>query len=260
MKKNIRMILAATLLLMCGNVLATDVTLPAGTYYFDFTAVTGTVGQVQVFNDAGNGKRYNTSTAYSTSDITFESSNPLNTGLSQSNYKTYYKSGDIEYLVVSIAYGITIGDNYNFLCYNDGSDHWWSYSATSIRDLGTNQYVCVVTSSGYAWQTSGTLPSTTPSLTIAAGANGSLGECTAGETTISGTTEIEAGTSVHLIADADDDYSFYGWVRADGSVASTLADYVFSMPSSSLSLTATFYADNTDPSISGCEGCFKIKP
>lgn len=260
MKTNIRMILAATLLLMCGNVLATDVTLPAGTYYFDFTAVTGTVGQVQVFNDAGNGKRYNTSTAYSTSDITFESSNPLNTGLMQSNYKTYYKSGDIEYLVVSIAYGITIGDNYNFLCYNDGSDHWWRYSATSITDLGTNQYVCVVTSSGFSWQTSGSIPATTPILTFIAGPNGTIDTHTAGGSNISSGDEVAEGTSVHLVANPEDDYSFYGWVRADGSVASTLADYVFSMPSSSLSLTATFYSNNTDPSISGCEGCFKRKP
>ena len=167
------------------------------------------------------------------------------------------------YLVLTLTNAVTISDSNEFLHYQNTSNvwsSWWKWSDANLTNLGTNEYLCVVTSSGYAWQTSGTLPSTTPTLTIAAGANGTLGACTAGGSAISGTTEIEAGTSVHLIANANTDYSFYGWVRADGSVASTLADYVFSMPSSSLSLTATFYSDNTDPSISGCDGCFRIEP
>lgn len=248
MKKNIKMILAATLLLMCGNVLATDVTLPAGTYYFDFTSLD--IKAVEVFNNATE------------SYVSFDGTNPLNAGITKSSYKQYQKSG-MTYLVLTLTNAVTISDSNDFLQYQNTSNvwsSWWKWSRTNLTDLGTNEYLCVVTSDGFAWQTSGPIPSTTPRLTIAAGANGTLGACTAGGTAISGTAEITAGTSVHLIANADNDYSFYGWVRADGSVASTLADYVFSMPSSSLSLTATFYSNNTDPSISGCEGCFKRKP
>ena len=248
MKKNIRMILAATLLLMCGKVLATNVTLPAGTYYFDFTNVD--IKEVEVFNNA------------SSSAVSFDGSNPLNDGITQASYKQYQKSG-MTYLVLTLTSSVTIDSSNDFMHYQNTSNQWsswWKWSSTNLTDLGTNEYLCVVTSDGFAWQTTGTIPSTTPRLTIAAGANGSLGACTAGGSAISGTTEIEPGTSVHLIANADGDYSFYGWVRADGSVASTLADYVFSMPSSSLSLTATFYSDNTDPSISGCDGCFRIEP
>lgn len=248
MKKNIRMILAATLLLMCGNVLATDVTLPAGTYYFDFTGLD--IKEVEVFNNA------------SSSAVSFDGSNPLNDGITQASYKQYQKSG-MTYLVLTLTNDVTISDSNDFMHYQNTSNvwsSWWKWSNANLTDLGTNEYLCKVTESGFAWQTSGSIPSTTPRLTIAAAANGTLGTCTAGGSTISGTKEIAAGTSVHLIANPNDDYSFYGWVRADGSVASTLADYVFSMPSSSLSLTATFYADNTDPSISGCEGCFKVAP
>lgn len=248
MKKNIRMMFAATLLLMCGKVLATDVTLPAGTYYFDFTSVD--IKEVEVFNNA------------SSSAVSFDGSNPLNAGITQAQYKQYQKSG-MTYLVLTLTSSVTIDSSNDFMHYQNTSNQWspwWKWSRTNLTDLGTNEYLCVVTSDGFAWQTTGSIPSTTPRLTIAAGANGTLGACTAGGSAISGTTEIEAGTSVHLIANADNDYSFYGWVRADGSVASTLADYVFSMPSSSLSLTATFYSNNTDPSISGCEGCFKRKP
>lgn len=243
------MILAATLLLMCGNVLATDVTLPAGTYYFDFTSLD--IKAVEVFNNATE------------SYVSFDGTNPLNAGITKSSYKQYQKSG-MTYLVLTLTNAVTISDSNDFLQYQNTSNvwsSWWKWSDSYLTDLtGNNEYYCKVTSSGFAWQTSGTLPSTTPRLTIAAGVNGTLGACTAGGSAISGTKEITAGTSVHLVANPDANYSFYGWVRADGSVASTLADYVFSMPSSSLSLTATFYSDNTDPSISGCEGCFKIKP
>lgn len=248
MKKNIRMFVAAALLLMCGKVLADNVTLPAGTYYFDFTGLD--IKAVEVFNNATE------------SYVQFDGSNPLNAGITKSSYKQYQKEG-MTYLVITLSNEVTKDNGNDFLHYQNTSNlwsSWWKWSNANLTDLGTNEYLCKVTESGFAWQTSGSIPSTTPRLTIAASANGTLGTCTAGGSTISGTTEIAAGTSVSLIATPAANYSFLGWVRSDGSVASTLTNYVFTMPSSSLSLTATFYADNTDPSISGCEGCFKITP
>lgn len=247
MKKNIRMMFAATLLLLtCGKIWATDVTLLAGTYYFDFTGASGTVQQVQVFNG--------------TTSISLDSSNPLNDGITQSG-NNFFKSG-ITYLVITLSENVTKGDNIDFMQYYDGSKWhgWWKWSSASLTDLGTNEYYCKVNDSGFTWQTSGPLPTTTPKLYYTAGVNGTINTHTAGGSEVSSGAEVTEGTSVHLVANPNNDYSFYGWVRADGSVASTLADYVFSMPSSSLSLTATFYSDNTDPSISGCEGCFKIEP
>lgn len=259
MKKNIKMFVAATLLLMCGNVLATDVTLPAGKYYFDLTGVTA--NQIQVFNNLTSGYRKNTSTSMSWSDLGFDSSDPLNAGISQSSNCVFTKTG-MTYLVLTLAYDMTISNSNNFLQFYDGSSWrgWYVWSDANLTNLGTNEYLCVVTSSGFSWQTSGSIPATTPILTFTAGPNGTIDTHTAGGSNISSGDEVAEGTNVHLVANPDDDYSFYGWVRADGSVASTLADYVFSMPSSSLSLTATFYSDNTDPSISGCEGCFRIEP
>lgn len=262
MKKNIRMFLAATLLLMCGNVLA-DSSMPGGTYYFDFTDCTGdnAVRYVEIFNGMG-----------SHVSIVSSATCAVNTGVTKvvGSDKQFSNSGnDFTYLCVTLD-GNQSTNQTVFIQYQTPGGSWknWAnYSTPSPVSGESNVYLCKVSYSEgnctYSWHT-GTLPSnicsSTPSLTIAAGANGTLGACTAGGTAISGTTEIEAGTSVHLIADPNDDYSFYGWVRADGSVASTLADYVFSMPSSSLSLTATFYSDNTDPSISGCDGCFRIEP
>lgn len=259
MKTNTKTIFFAALMLLSSNAWADNVDIPAGTYYFDLTEVTA--NQIQVFNNLTSGFRKNTSTSMSWSDLGFDSSDPLNAGISQSSNCVFTKTG-MTYLVLTLAYDMTISNSNNFLQYYDGSSWhgWWVWSSTNLTDLGSHEYLCKVTSSGFAWQTSGTLPSTTPRLTIAAGVNGTLGACTAGGSAISGTTEITAGTSVHLVANPDANYSFYGWVRADGSVASTLADYVFSMPSSSLSLTATFYSDNTDPSIGGCDGCFRIAP
>lgn len=247
MKKNIRMFLAAALLLMCGKVLATDVTLPAGTYYFDFTGASGTVQQVQVFNG--------------TTSISLDSSNPLNDGITQSG-NNFYKSG-ITYLVITLSENTTKGSDQDFLQYYTGSNPWhgwWKWSSASLTNLGTNEYYCKVDDSGFTWQTSGPLPSATPKLYYTAGANGTIDTHTAGGSNISSGDEVAEGRSVNLVAVPSSGYSFYGWVRPDGSVASTLANYVFSMPSSSLSLTATFYSDNTDPSISGCDGCFRIEP
>lgn len=247
MKTNIKTIFFAALMLLSSNAWADNVTLPAGKYYFDFSDAGETVSQVQIL--------------IPTNKMSLDGSNPLNTGITQSS-DNFSKSG-ITCLVITISGEVSNGTDQNFMQYYYGSGWrgWFKWSISNLTDLtGNNEYYCKVTSSGFEWQTSGPLPSATPKLYYTAGANGTIDTHTAGGSEVSSGAEVTEGTSVHLVANPDDDYSFYGWVRADGSVASTLADYVFSMPSSSLSLTATFYSNNTDPSISGCEGCFKRKP
>lgn len=265
MKKNIKLVLVAIATLIAGNVWGGDVVLPAGTYYFDLTNVSAR--QIDVFNDLNNAKHNDDiSISMQWSDLSFDSSNPLNSGVTQTNSKTFYKNSGLTYFVVSLAYDMKIGDNYNFLQYKNMSDQdqgWRAYSQTNLKNLGTEdnkQYVCIVYSDRYEWQTSGTIPSGTPVLTFKAGSNGGISTHTAGGSNISSPAPVTEGTSVNLVATPDTGYSFYGWVRSDGSVASTLANYVFSMPYSSLDLTATFYSDSTDPVISGCSGCFRVAP
>lgn len=247
MKTNIKTIFFAALMLLSSNAWADIVTLPAGKYYFDFSDAGETVSQVQIL--------------ISTSKMSLDDSNPLNTGITQSG-DNFSKSG-ITCLVITISEEVSNGTDQNFMQYYYGSGWrgWWKWSRSNLTDLtGNNEYYCKVTSSGFAWQTSGPLPSATPRMYYTAGPNGTIDTHTKGGDNFSSGAEVTEGTSVNLVAVPSSGYSFYGWVRSDGSVASTLANYVFSMPSSSLSLTATFYSDNTDPGISGCEGCFRVTP
>ena len=254
MKKYIRLILITAAALLNGHILATDVTLPAGTYYFDFSEITGNVTQVEVFNNAPNGA----------SVVEFNSSEPLNAGISQNgSFKNYIKSGDIEYLVLTLNTSVTIDNSNDFLHYQTGGSSWsswWKWSSANLTDLssGGNKYLCKVTSSGFAWQTSGSIPSTTPILSFTAGANGSISTHTAGGVNINSGTAVEEGTSVRLVATPETNYAFYGWRDANGSIVSSMSNYVFSMPSTSISLTAVFVLESTDPSVEACNGCFRV--
>ena len=264
MKKNIKTFLFIAALLMSNSVWADSHTMPAGTYYFDFSACTGdnAARTVEIFNGMiKNGDEYLSLVSTATCAV--------NTGITQnsSTPKQFTNGGnDFTYMCVSLSESRTT-DDANFMQYQmpgGGWKTWKGYTTPSPVSGKTNVYLCKVSYSegqcNYTWFT-GALPSNictgTPQLTLSAGANGALGdECTYG----GGTSDVEPGTAIHLVAEPAEHYTFGGWVRADGSVASYLAEYDFTMPSTSLSLTATFYADNTDPSISGCSGCFRVAP
>jgi hypothetical protein len=266
MKKNLKTWLVVAITAISANVWGTDQIFPAGTYYFDFTEVSAC--QIDIFNNVTYGYVYGSSTSMAEADVTFDDSNALNDNVSKTRYSSYSaKEGNLTYLVLKLEKSMSIGNNIAFFQFklSGGGNTWlpsgWQkYTDKDLTNLGTDEdkkFYGKVSNTGVTWQTSGSLPSSTPKLTLSAGANGALGDdCTYG----GGTTDVTAGTSVHLVAEPDEHYTFGGWVRADGSVASYLAEYDFTMPSTSLSLTATFYADNTDPSISGCAGCFRIAP
>lgn len=246
MKKYIRLILITAAALLNGHILATDVTLPAGTYYFDFSDAGETVNQVQIL--------------IPTSKMSLDGSNPLNTGITQSG-DNFSKSG-ITCLVITISEDVSNGTDQNFMQYYNGSNWrgWWHWSSDDLTDLssGDNKYLCKVTSSGFAWQTSGSIPSTTPILSFAAGANGSISTHTAGGVNISSGAEVAEGTSVRLVAVPETNYAFYGWRDANGSIVSSMSNYIFTMPSTSISLTAVFVLESTDPSVESCNGCFRV--
>ena len=202
MKTNIKTLLFAAALMLSSSMWA-DSSMPGGTYYFDFTGCTGdnAVRYVEIFNGMG-----------SHVSIVSSATCAVNTGVTKvvGSDKQFYNSGnDFTYLCVTLDANQSTSETV-FIHYQTPSGSWksWAnYSTPSPVSGESNVYLCKVSYSEgnctYTWQT-GALPSgicsSTPSLTIAAGANGSLGECTAGETTISGTTEIEAGTSVHNLS------------------------------------------------------------
>ena len=267
LKKIYITLLALTAFLCTQNLWADQVKLPAGTYYFDFSEIVGTVMEFQVFNNAtSQGKQvdqYGTvdeSTNFQASDIVFNSSEPLNTGVTQYSWDNYQKSG-LTSLVLTLTHGIYIPQQ-NCMQYrtNDNIWHgWYQYPTTSVTDLGTHQYYCKLTSTGPVWQTSGSLPSTTPRLYFAAGDHGSVGTHTAGGVDVSSSTAVAEGTTVRLVATPEVGYAFYGWREANGSIISTASDYEFPMPSTNVSLTAVFHTESTDPVVDGCDGCFLIR-
>ena len=263
MKKNSKIVLFITALLMSNNAWA-DVTMPKGTYYFDLSALTGDnqAWEIQVFNNIN-----------SDSYIGFSSLASCNSGVSQgSNAKIYQNtSTGFNQLVLTISTAFSKGGG--FLQVRVGSSNgsttwkgWWDYTAPTAIG-GEEVYVCKVTTTGYTWGTtssdipecSGAAPSD-PVLSFSAGANGSITTHTAGGVSVSTGATVAAGTAINLVATPSSGYAFYGWVNASGEVVSESENYVFTMPSSSITLTATFYADNTDPAINGCPSCFRITP
>lgn len=267
LKKLYITLLAAAIFCCAQTAWADQITMPAGTYYFDFTEIVGTVTQFQLFNNAtSEGKQVNydgtrnESVNFQTSDVTFDSSEPLNTGVTQLTWDNYQKNTGLTYLVLTLEHGIYIPQQNCMQYQTDNSSWhgWWQYPA-SVTDLGTHQYYCKLTSTGPVWQTSGALPSTTPRVYFFAGDHGSVGTHTAGGDNIITGAAVEEGTAVNLVATPETGYAFFGWRDANGSIVSTAANYVFSMPSTNVSLTAVFYTESTDPVIEDCDGCFLIR-
>lgn len=260
MKKNLKTWLFIAALVMSNGAWA-DVTMPAGTYYFDLSALTGDnqAWEIEVFNN-------------SESYISFNSLASCNSGVSQgSNAKIYQNtSTGFNQLVLTISTSFSKGGN--FLQVRVGPSNgstswkgWFEYSAPTAIG-GEAVYVCKVTTTGYTWgTTAGDIPSCSgaaasdPILTFAPSTNGTITTATAGGEAVSSGAEVSAGTIVNLVATPDTGYAFYGW--SDGAeIVSSSANYAFTMPSSNVTLTALFYVESTDPSIIGCDGCFRVAP
>lgn len=263
MKTNIKTLLFAAALMLSSSMWG-DVTMPDGTYYFDLSALTGSnqAWEIQVFNNIN-----------SDSYISFNSGAGCNSGVSQgSNAKIYQNtSTGFNQLVLTISTSFSKGGG--FLQVRVGPSNgsttwkgWWDYTAPTAIG-GEKVYVCKVTTTGYTWgTTAGDIPSCSgavasdPILTFTAGANGAITTATKGEDPVTSGAEVAAGTSVRLVATPNTGYAFYGWQNASGDIVSSDADYTFSMPSAGISLTAIFYVESTDPSIIGCDGCFRVAP
>lgn len=262
MKTNIKTLLFAAALMLSSSMWG-DVTMPDGTYYFDLSALTGSnqAWEIEVFNNIN-----------SISYISFNSLASCNSGVSQgSNAKIYQNtSTGFNQLVLTISTSFSKGGNFLHVRVgpSNGSTDWkgwWDYTAPTAIG-GKKVYVCKVTTTGYKWGTTeGDIPSCSgavasdPILTFAPGTNGTITTATAGGKAVSSGAEVSAGTIVNLVATPDTGYAFYGW--SDGAeIVSSSANYAFTMPSSNVTLTALFYVESTDPSISGCSGCFKVAP
>lgn len=272
MKTNIKTLLFAAALMLSSSMWGADQHFPKGKYYFSFEGVSAC--QIDIFNDITNGYVDDGgSTKMAEGDLTFDSSNPLNENVNKSTYRSYSsKAGSFTYLAVELQKNMKIDNGNSFFQFKvTGSSNTWlpsgwqKYTDTNLTNLGTEEnkiFYGKVTESGIVWQKTGPIPSTTPILTFTAGANGAITTATAGgETVTSGDEDgVAAGTSVRLVATPNTGYAFYGWQNASGDIVSSDADYTFSMPSAGISLTAIFYVESTDPSIIGCDGCFRVAP
>ena len=267
MKTNIKTLLFAAALMLSSSMWA-DNTMPAGTYYFDFSACTGenAAKRVEIFNGIENNTHY--------VNLVSTSTCAANDGVTQnaSPTKQFYNGGnDFTVFCVTLDEERSTSDA-SFIQYqmaDNGWKSWADYTTPTPVSGETNIFLCKVSYSGknciYEWFT-GSLPvnicSITPILTFTAGANGTITTATAGgETVTSGDEDgVAAGTIVNLVATPNTGYAFYGWQNASGDIVSSDADYTFSMPSAGISLTAIFYVESTDPSIIGCDGCFRVAP
>ena len=262
MKTNIKTLLFAAALMLSSSMWG-DVTMPDGTYYFDLSALTGSnqAWEIEVFNNI-NSESY----------ISFNSLASCNSGVSQgSNAKIYQNtSTGFNQLVLTISTSFSKGGGFLHVRVgpSNGSTDWkgwWDYTAPTAIG-GKKVYVCKVTTTGYTWGTTeGDIPSCSgavasdPILTFAPGTNGTISTATAGGEAVSSGAEVSSGTIVNLVATPNTGYAFYGW--SDGAeIVSSSANYAFTMPSSNVTLTALFYVESTDPSIIGCDGCFRVAP
>lgn len=263
MKTNIKTLLFAAALMLSGNAWA-DVDMPDGTYYFDFSDLgTDKVFEVQVFNNIDN-----------VNYITFSSGDACNSSVSQrSNDHHIYENTSSGFIYLKLGITTAFSKGGGFIRFRYGTangstteSNWMNYK--SPTDIGEKVYVCKVTTTDYTWgTTTGDIPSCSgavasdPILTFTAGANGRITTATAGGVEVSSGDEdgVAAGTIVNLVATPNTGYAFYGW--SDGAeIVSSSANYAFTMPSSNVTLTALFYVESTDPSIIGCDGCFRVAP
>lgn len=269
MKKNLKTWLVVAIALLTSNgAWADSHTMPAGTYYFDFRACTGenAANLVEIFNGLES---------KATISLVSTATCARNTGVAQNvgTKKQFSHSGTFSVFCVTLSgtddQRTTNQSGFIQYSWNNGSNwkNWANYTDPSPVSGETNVFWCVVNYSEgnctYSWNTS-SLPSgicdDIITLNFSSGSNGSITLATAGLDTISSGATVAAGTSVNLVATPNTGYAFYCWSNASGDPVSTNANYVFSMPSSSITLTASFYADNTDPAINGCPGCFRIAP
>jgi hypothetical protein len=264
MKKNLKTVLFIAVLLLSNGAWADLVTVPAGRYYFDCHNVR--ITNIKVFGN--NGRSY----------MTFNSSGHCqNSELGRNDQAEIYPltgGESITYFYVDMT-SCTIDGGFYQVCVNGVWGSWVNYDAsgalpTSSHKLGVQDskdvYLGIVDKDGHInWSSNvADLPVcsglSNPNLTLSYGPNGTITTAKADEEYISLEQAVAVGASVHVVATPDTGYAFYGWVDGNSELMSTDADYTFLMPSSSYSLTALFYADNIDPSISGCSGCYRVSP
>lgn len=263
MKKNTKITLFITALLMSNGVWGYD--MPAGTYIFDLKTnfTTTTCKQIELFGESGHKSNL----------ATFNTSQSCNTGITVSSNSNVYTSGDLEYVYFTLSTTISsVSSTGNFYQIRLADNSWapsgWAKFGSSISPVTgyTNVFLCRIAEDGsFEWITDAAeLPSCSglagnPILQFqAADAHGSITTHTAGGEEVSSNTPVTSGSTVVLTATPAEHFRFRDWTNASGVVVSTNATYSFTI-TSSVNLTANFISD-TDPSISGCDGCFRIEP
>lgn len=263
MLKKLYITLLAAAIFCCAQTARADTQFPNGTYIFDFHNFNCT--EVNLFQPTAV-----------TDNVSFDSSHPLNAGTVNDPRTHYYRSDGASYIQYLVLRFNRVGD----IAYTNASENdqfiqvminstwtpsgsWTKFGTHTLSPVTgtTDTYLCVVGSDGtFSWSTDASLlPSTIPRVYFSAGDHGSVGTHTAGGNNISTGAAVEEGTAVNLVATPETGYAFFGWRDANGSIVSTAANYVFSMPSTNVSLTAVFYTESTDPVIEDCDGCFLIR-
>jgi hypothetical protein len=265
MKKNTKITLFITALLMSNSMWGYD--LPKGTYIFDLKTnfTTTTCKQIELFSESGHKSNL----------ATFNTSQSCNTGITaESNSNVYVTSGYLEYVYFTLSTTISsVSSTGNFYHIRLADNTWapnnaWAKFGSSISPVTgyTDVFLCRISENGsFEWITDASqLPPCSglagnPILQFqAADAHGSITTHTAGGEEVSSNTPVTSGSAVVLTATPAEHFRFRDWTNASGVVVSTDATYSFTI-TSSVNLTANFISD-TDPSISGCSGCFKVAP
>ncbi|MBQ0143427.1 MAG: hypothetical protein KBT06_11660, partial [Prevotellaceae bacterium] len=130
-----------------------DVTMPAGTYYFDFSQCTGDkkAWQINVFN------------GYNDGDLSYSSDHACNVNVEKSHMRSYYNDNGLSTLVISTNSQQTKGGGFiqcRIGATKDGASwipqNWSEYTAPT--NVGTNDakiFVCQIHNDGtYSWATS----------------------------------------------------------------------------------------------------------
>lgn len=264
-KKNTKITLFITALLMSNSMWGYD--LPKGTYIFDLKTnfTTTTCKQIELFSES----------VHKSNLATFNTSQSCNTGITaERNSNVYVRSGDLEYVYFTLSTTISsVSSTGNFYHIQLADKTWapnkdWAKFGSSISPVTgyTDVFLCRISENGsFEWITDASqLPPCSglagnPILQFqAADAHGSITTHTAGGEEVSSNTPVTSGSAVVLTATPAEHFRFRDWTNASGVVVSTDATYSFTI-TSSVNLTANFISD-TDPSISGCSGCFKVAP